>query len=170
MPILRPRRERLEAGATDFVVRLAFLGLFAWWSLQLVSPFLPIVVWAVLLAVALYPAYAWLARRLGGRRGLAAALVTLVALATVLGPVSVLAASLAESVQWIAAGLQSGTLKVPPPPADVAGLAGRRRPGRRGLDPRRRQPRRGGASLRPGRAARRRHRARQGGRDRRATC
>lgn len=24
-----------EAGATDFVVRLAFLGLFTWWSLQL---------------------------------------------------------------------------------------------------------------------------------------
>ncbi|MFO1142808.1 MAG: AI-2E family transporter [Amaricoccus sp.] len=121
MSVLRPRGERFEAGATDFVVRLAFLGLFAWWSLELVSPFLPIVVWAVLLAVALYPAYAWLARRLGDRRGLAAMLLTLLALAMVLGPVSMLTASLADSVQWIAAGLQSGTLKVPPPPADVAG-------------------------------------------------
>lgn len=116
MRTLRPSRERLEASATDFVVRLAFLGLFAWWSLELVSPFVPIVIWAVLLAVALYPAYAGLARLLGGRRGLAATLVTLAALATVLGPVSLLAASLAESVQWIAAGLNAGTLKVPSPP------------------------------------------------------
>lgn len=120
MRVPRPTRQAFEAGATDFVVRLAFLGLFAWWSLQLVSPFVPIVVWAILLAVALYPAYAWLARVLGGRRGLAATLLTLLALATVLGPVSMLTASLAESVQWIAAGVQAGTLKVPPPPPGVA--------------------------------------------------
>ncbi|MBP7001521.1 AI-2E family transporter [Amaricoccus sp.] len=117
----RARREAFEAGATDFVVRLAFLGLFAWWSLQLVSPFIPIVVWAVLLAVALYPAYAWLEARLGGRGGLAATLITLVALATVLGPVSLLVGSLAESVQWLATGVQSGALRIPPPPAGVAG-------------------------------------------------
>jgi predicted PurR-regulated permease PerM len=114
------RKEQVEASATDFVVRLAFLGLFAWWSLELVRPFVPIVIWAILLAVALHPAYAWLARRLGGRPGLAAVVVTVISLATVLGPVSVLAASLAESVQWLAAGLQSGTIEVPPPPAGVA--------------------------------------------------
>jgi predicted PurR-regulated permease PerM len=114
------RKQRLEAGATDFVVRLAFLGLFAYWSLELVRPFVPIVIWAILLAVALFPAYAWLARQLGNRRGLAATTITLVALATVLGPVSVLATSLADTVQWLAAGLNSGTLKVPPPPAGVA--------------------------------------------------
>jgi hypothetical protein len=27
----RIEQERLEAGATDFIVRLAFLGLFAYW-------------------------------------------------------------------------------------------------------------------------------------------
>lgn len=107
----------LEARATDFVVRLAFLGLFAWWSLELVSPFVPIVIWAILLTVALYPLYAWLARRLP--RGLAAALVTVLALATILGPVSLLAASLTESVHWLAAGLQSGSLHLPPPPPDL---------------------------------------------------
>ncbi len=118
-PLLRTGQ--VEASATDFVVRLAFLGLFAWWSLELVRPFMPIVIWAVLLAVALYPAYAGLARALGDRRGLAATIVTLIALATVLGPVSVLAASLVETVQWLAGGLNTGTLKIPPPPAGVAG-------------------------------------------------
>lgn len=107
----------IEGRATDFVVRLAFLGLFAWWSLELVSPFVPIVIWAILLTVALYPIYAMLARRIPG--GLAATLVTLAALATILGPVSLLAASLAESVQRLADGLQTGTLHVPPPPANL---------------------------------------------------
>ncbi len=113
------RKEQLEASATDFVVRLAFLGLFAWWSMELVRPFVPIVIWAVLLAVALFPAYAWLARRLGDRRGLAAAAITVIALATVLGPVSVLGASLAESVQWLASGLSAGSLRIPPPPVGL---------------------------------------------------
>lgn len=112
-------KDGLEASATDFVVRLAFLGLFAWWSLELIRPFVPIAIWAVILTVALFPLHAWLARALGGRPGLAAALITLVALATVLGPVSMLAASLADSVYRIAAGLNAGTLRVPPPPAGV---------------------------------------------------
>lgn len=115
-------KAKFEAGATDFVVRLAFLGLFAWWSLELVRPFVPIVIWAILLAVALYPAHAWLARLLGGRRSLAATVITLIALATVLGPVSILAASLAESIQWLASGLGSGALKLPPPPAAIEDL------------------------------------------------
>jgi predicted PurR-regulated permease PerM len=117
-------RERLEASATDFVVRIAFLGLFAWWSLELVRPFVSIVIWAILLAVALYPAFAWLARGLDGRGDLAAVLVTLLALATVLGPVSVLATSLAESIHWIAAGIHAGTLRIPPPPEQVESWPG----------------------------------------------
>jgi predicted PurR-regulated permease PerM len=104
---------------TDLVVRLAFLGLFAYWSIELVRPFVPVVIWAVVLAAALYPAYAWLARRLG-RHSVAAVLVTLLVLATVLGPISVLAASLVQTVQVIVDGLQAGTLRVPPPPARVA--------------------------------------------------
>ena len=55
---------------------------------------------AILLAVALYPVYAWLARRLGDRRGLAAFLLRLRALATVLGPVSILASIPYEKVKY----------------------------------------------------------------------
>jgi predicted PurR-regulated permease PerM len=111
--------QRIEARVTDFIVRLAFLGLFAYWSLELVRPFLPIVVWAVLLTVALYPVYDWIGRKLGGRRVIASLIVTGLVLVTVLGPVSVLATSLAETVQWLAAGLQAGTVQVPPPPPQV---------------------------------------------------
>jgi predicted PurR-regulated permease PerM len=109
----------LETRATDLLIRLAFLGLLAYWSLELVRPFLPILIWAVVLAVALDPVYGWLVRRLR-RPSLAAATVTLLVLATVIGPVGVLAASLAQSVQWIAEGVQAGTLQVPPPPIGVA--------------------------------------------------
>jgi predicted PurR-regulated permease PerM len=40
-------------------------------------------------------------------------------LATILGPVSVLAANLADSVYWLATGVQAGTLRIPPPPPSI---------------------------------------------------
>ena len=57
---------RVESRLTDMIVRLTLLGLFVFWSLDLVAPFLPVVIWAVILAVALQPVHTWLARRLGG--------------------------------------------------------------------------------------------------------
>ena len=110
----------LESRATDFIIRMALLGLFVFWALDLVGPFLPVVIWSVLLAVALYPVHAWLAARLGGWRRLAAAIITLFLLAIVIGPVAVLGASLAEAVQSLADALGRGTLRVPPPPPGLA--------------------------------------------------
>jgi predicted PurR-regulated permease PerM len=111
----------LETRATDLIIRLAILGLFVFWALDLVSPFLPVVLWSLILAVALYPVHAWLAARLGGWDRTAAALLTLVLLAIVVGPVAVLGTSLAEAVQTLATDLGRGTLHVPPPPSGLAG-------------------------------------------------
>lgn len=113
------RLDQLEARATDMVIRVTLLGLFVYWSLSLVRPFLPIVIWAVVLAVALYPLHTWLVARLGGRRGLAAALITLAGLLVVLGPVAVLAKSFVETVIAISTGVAAGTLQIPPPPVAI---------------------------------------------------
>lgn len=53
-------------------VRLALLAFLVYWSFLIVRPFVPILVWSVVLAVALYPGYTWLTMRLGGRSALAA--------------------------------------------------------------------------------------------------
>ena len=94
---------RVESRVTDMIVRLAFLGLFVFWALDLVGPFLPVVIWSVILAVALHPVHAWLAARLGGSGRLAAVILTLLLLAIVIGPVALLGTSLAEAVQALAA-------------------------------------------------------------------
>ncbi len=87
------RGEHFEAQVTDLVIRLIILGLFAYLSLSLIRPFLPILVRAVILAVALAPLPEWLARRLNGSRRLAAILVMLVVLIVAIGPVAALAAA-----------------------------------------------------------------------------
>lgn len=110
----------VQAQVTDLVIRLSFLGLFAYWSLTLVAPFFSVLIWAVILTVALYPVFEWLSARLGGRRGIAAAILTLVALGVVGGPAGLLAASLADTLSKLAAELHAGTLRVPQPPAGIA--------------------------------------------------
>jgi predicted PurR-regulated permease PerM len=105
----------LDARVTDLVIRLALLGLLAYWSFTLLGPFLPIIIWSTILAVALYPLYARLAAALGGRPKLAATVVTLAAFLVVVGPIGVLATDLAESVARIAGALREGAIHVPPP-------------------------------------------------------
>src|SRR6188508_171008 len=85
---------RVESRVTDMIVRLTILGLFVFWSLDLVSPFLPVVIWSVILAVALQPVHTWLTARLGGSRRLAAVILTLVLLAIIIGPVALLGTSM----------------------------------------------------------------------------
>lgn len=112
----------VDARVIDIAVRLGVLGLFAYFSLQLVAPFFLFLLWAVVLTVALYPVYAWLAEKLGGRKVLSALLITLVCLAIVIGPVAVLVVSLAETLQGWLQGLSAGALALPPLPEKLATL------------------------------------------------
>jgi predicted PurR-regulated permease PerM len=96
-------------------LRLAFLGLLLFFSLIIVRPFIEIIVWSVILAVALYPIFRLVAKWLGGRRRLAAALITILLLLIVFGPVTWLALDLAEVLPTIFERLESGKISVPQP-------------------------------------------------------
>jgi predicted PurR-regulated permease PerM len=74
--------------AVDAAIRIGLLALLLYWSVKVIGPFLTIALWSVILTVALYPAYKLLALKLGGRRRLAAFLVTFVSLIVVLGPIT----------------------------------------------------------------------------------
>ncbi len=110
-----------ETRVTDLVVRLGFLGLFAYVSLTLLLPFLPILIWSGVLTAALYPVYAWLRDMLFGRGAVAAFVVTLLGVTVVVGPIAVLSSSLVASLQDIAAGLRGGMLAIPQPPEGLRG-------------------------------------------------
>jgi predicted PurR-regulated permease PerM len=119
-PTAGPAEKSAEARIVDIAIRLGLLALFVYWSLTLIAPFIGVVIWAIILTVALYPIYGWLRTRLGGRGWLAATLITLAAIALVLGPAGALVVSFAESIQSFAAGLESGSVRVPTPPDSVA--------------------------------------------------
>lgn len=108
----------IETRITDFV-RLAIVGLFAYWSLTLVAPFAIIAIWAGILTVALYPAYARLRRGLGDRGKLAALLLTLLNLSIIIGPLAAIIFGSAEAAQVLFTKFKDGGIAVPLPSESV---------------------------------------------------
>ena len=112
-------RDWITATFTDLIIRFCVLAIFVYLSLVLVRPFVTIVVWSAVLAVALYPAFDWLALRLGKRRRLAAFLITIASLLIVIGPTFWLALDLIDSLRSLSERLDPSLISLPPPPEAV---------------------------------------------------
>src|SRR5215467_1398177 len=113
------RRDRQATPVVELAIRLAALGLLLYLALILVRPFISIVIWSVVIAVALYPAFDWMARQLGGRRRLAAVIITIVSLLVVIGPATWLVLGLVDSVRFVSQQFDVSTLVLPLPPLSV---------------------------------------------------
>jgi predicted PurR-regulated permease PerM len=101
------------AGTIDLAIRLGFVGLLGYWSFRVIAPFLTIGLWSAILVVALYPLFDRLALRLNAR--LAAALVSILCLMIVIGPVTWLGLGMVRGARSLAVGLEDGQLALPPP-------------------------------------------------------
>jgi predicted PurR-regulated permease PerM len=103
----------------ELAIRLGVLALLLYCSFLLVEPFISIVIWSAVLAVALYPVFEWISFRLGGRRRLAAVLTTILSLLIIIGPATWLALGLIDSLRVISDQLDPSMLTIPPPPNSV---------------------------------------------------
>jgi predicted PurR-regulated permease PerM len=110
---------RFVKRAVEAAIRIGVLFLIVMWALQIIRPFVSLVLWAVILAVAIYPLYAGLAKRLGGRGKLASFLITLALLAVLLVPTWKFFGATIEEAREVAAKAEAGTLRVPPPAEGV---------------------------------------------------
>ncbi len=101
--------------AVEVAIRLGAIALLVGWCLLLVAPFLNVVVWALIIAIAADPSFEWLCARLGGRRKLAGVLGVTVVLVSMAVPTAIFSETLFEGAQSIARGLRDGELRVPAP-------------------------------------------------------
>jgi predicted PurR-regulated permease PerM len=79
------------------------------------APFLTLMAWALILAVTLYPLQRALARRIGGRQGLAATIVVLSGCLLIVAPTALLMDSFGGSIHGLVSAVQQNTLQVPAP-------------------------------------------------------
>jgi predicted PurR-regulated permease PerM len=89
--------------------------------LLILLPFIPLLTWGIIVAVAIYPGFRKVQKVLGGHEVLPAVLLTLVLLAVLIVPAVLLAQSLVQGVQAVTAHLRAGTAIIPPPPPSIDG-------------------------------------------------
>jgi predicted PurR-regulated permease PerM len=106
---------RLLSGedVTQLVLRLGLLSLLVVWTFYLIRPFVPILTWANVLAVAFNPVFVLFARILVGRPKLAAPILTVINLAIVIGPAAWLGLGAVEGGKDFAGQLTAGEVAVP---------------------------------------------------------
>jgi len=107
------------AGLLETLIRLGLIGVLVMLCYRAFSPFMALMLWALILAVALYPLHRGLARKIGGRQGLAATVLVIVGVAVIVTPTALLTNSLADSVSGLIAKVQNDTLEIPAPRAGV---------------------------------------------------
>ena len=108
---------------SDHILALAALALLAAGCGLVLWPFMTSLLWAAILASTSWGVFLWLDSLLGGRRALAASLMTLVVTVTLLGPVVAVALALADDAAALGDAV-SGFVKdgLPYPPAWLADL------------------------------------------------
>ncbi len=107
------------ARALEATIQIGLVVLLLYWCFKIGQPFIQIIVWGIIIAVAIHPVYERLKSALGGRGRLAATLITLLALIVLLVPAYMLSGSLINTAQEYSARLDAGTLSVPPPSESV---------------------------------------------------
>ena len=113
------KSDRTTTSFIEVAIRLGALALLIYWTLILVQPFLSIAIWSAVLTVALYPVFEWTSRQLGGRRRIAAALITLLSLLIIIGPATWLALGLVDSLRLISERLDLANLTIPAPSTSI---------------------------------------------------
>jgi predicted PurR-regulated permease PerM len=112
--------KRLSGRLLDVLIRAGLVFVLAMLCYQIFSPFLALMVWALILAVTLYPAHQKLAHKMGNKQGLAATVIVLVGLVLIGVPTAVLMFEMGDSVHQFIGSLRDHTLQIPAPLASVA--------------------------------------------------
>ncbi len=105
--------------ALEISIHIGLAILLAIACLLILRPFIPLLSWGIIIAVAAYPNFKKLKVALGGRGGVTAILFTVLLLALLIIPVVLLAGTLVEGIQTLAARFKEGSLIIQPPPPGV---------------------------------------------------
>ncbi|MEK1875644.1 MAG: AI-2E family transporter [Rhizobium altiplani] len=115
-----PAQISVEARVSD-LVRIGIIGLFAYWSLQLIAPFALIVIWSAILAVALFPMFTGLSRLLGDRPKLSATIIVIACLVLIIAPLALVSVNFADAILALVAQLKSDNFTLPAAPEAIRG-------------------------------------------------
>jgi predicted PurR-regulated permease PerM len=117
----RELEQRLASPLLEVLIRAGLILAMAMLCYRIFSPFLTLMIWALILAVTLYPLHQFLAHKIGGRQGLAATLLVVVGLVLIVAPTAMLMSSLGDSVRQFVYDVRNNSLQIPAPRPGIEG-------------------------------------------------
>ncbi|TPQ31621.1 AI-2E family transporter [Cupriavidus pinatubonensis] len=110
----------LSRGLLDVLIRAGLIATLVIFCFEIFHPFFDLVVWALILAVTIYPLQVRLRGRLGLSEGHIATLIVLLSIAIILVPAYLLGVAVFESVERAIDVVKDGRLSIPQPAESVA--------------------------------------------------
>lgn len=111
-------REEKVTLAVEIAIKVGLLGMVIYLSYLIAKPFIGIVVWGIIIAVALSPLINSLEKRLGNRKKVIIG-ITVAVIAALLIPTYMLSGSVISESQHLVQVMQDGNVSVPPPTEKV---------------------------------------------------
>jgi len=99
----------------QILIRLSALVLIIWWCIKILSPFLVILIWGAIIAIALHPLFMRLTKLLRGKTILSSIVITVFILSGIVIPSWLIIDSLLEGIHYLKASYESGHSLIPPP-------------------------------------------------------
>jgi predicted PurR-regulated permease PerM len=100
-------------------IRLIALVLLFGWCFKIIEPFITPLLWGCILAVAIFPIYHHLKKRLKGRKNLAAIIITLFFLLLIIIPAAFLSAKMTDEIKHLTDLYNNHALNLPAVPENV---------------------------------------------------
>ncbi|MBP6587092.1 MAG: AI-2E family transporter [Flavobacterium sp.] len=104
----------------DTLIRLGVLSLILMWCLDILKPFILILVWAIVIAVAIYPVHTFFSKIFKGRNILSSIVLISIMLSLILIPSGLIMYSLYEGINHFRELFESGQPLIPPPGGSTA--------------------------------------------------
>jgi predicted PurR-regulated permease PerM len=104
----------------DVIIRLGLLLLLLFWCFDILKPFILILIWAVVIAIASYPIYEFFVKYFRGRTFFAAIILTLLLLSIIIIPSGMILYSLYEGVDHFQEMFSLGQPLIPAPGGSTA--------------------------------------------------
>ena len=104
----------------DTLIRLGVLSLLLMWCFDILKPFVLILIWAIVIAIAVYPIHTFFIKIFRGRKILAGIVLTLFMLSVIIIPSGLIMYSLFEGVNHFRELFRAGEHLIPPPGGNTA--------------------------------------------------
>ena len=116
---MEPNNGKLIGIGIELLIKLGALALLLVWCYRILEPFMIMIVWGTIIAVASFPLFDKLRQKIPLRDGIVAGLVSLLLLVAIVLPVLMITDIVLEGSRQLMLEIKQGTFSIPLPPDNV---------------------------------------------------